>query len=154
MISITVKTPNAAWESCLIELFNHNKKTDNDYFYRDELAILEILEPCIEPAPKEFPMPQQEIDIINNYIITGENEMSVMHEWTKLYYHRIHDEPNSQYTYLLDKLAQPKLSGRALISLWNKSLDQDGDIAPCTQIRGCTPKLQNLPFKYASWIAK
>jgi thymidylate synthase len=134
MIYISEKTTNLAWEQCIKELLEKGETTNNEKYYRDELVVIEILEPCIEMAPSDFPILQKDLDIINNYIITGENEESVIHEWTKLYYHRIYDEPNSQFNYFLDKLKQPIQSGKAQISFWEKKYDQDAEIAPCTQI--------------------
>lgn len=134
MINITASTPNSAWKECISQLYQNGEHVDNDKYFRDELVVLEISEPCIEKAPIEFPIPQQELDIINNYIVTGENEHAVTHEWTKLYYKRIYTSPNNQYNYFLKKLSQPTQSGRAQISLWDKNLDQEAEIAPCTQI--------------------
>lgn len=134
MINITAQTPNLAWVQCMKHLLLEAKETDNDKYYRDELFVIEILAPCIEEVPTEFPMAQAEIDIINRYIITGENESAVSHEWTKLYYRRIYAQPNSQYEYFLDKLGQKNQSGRAQISLWDKMRDQTAEITPCTQI--------------------
>ncbi|QQS18140.1 hypothetical protein IPL68_05910 [Candidatus Saccharibacteria bacterium] len=47
-------------------------------------------------------MSQTDLDIINDYIYSGENESLVTHEWTKLYHHRMFDEPNSQIEYFYD----------------------------------------------------
>ncbi len=134
MLTITAKTPNLAWWQCLEQLYYNFSASDNIKYFRDELTIIEILEPCIEKVPVEFPMLQSDLDIINNYLITGENEELVIHEWTKLYFHRIYSEPNNQYNYLLRQLAKKDQSGRAQISLWDKTIDQNAEMAPCTQI--------------------
>lgn len=134
MLTISSKTPVIAWRECLRQLHAYGTTKDNSKFYRDEVAIIEITAPCIELIPEQFPMSQHNIDIINNYIITGENESAVVHEWTKLYYHRIYDGPNSQYDFLLKTLSQDPQSGRAQIAMWDKNIDQVANIAPCTQI--------------------
>ena len=53
-----------------------------------------------EKKDSKFPIIQEDIDIINKFIISGESEELVCHEWTKLYYHRLFDEPNSQIEYI------------------------------------------------------
>ncbi len=134
MITITADTPNLAWYECLRKLCFDCAETDNNKYWRDELVVIEILNPCIENAPYHYPMSQNDLDIINNYIITGENEELVKHEWTKLYFDRIYSEPNNQYNYLLQQLRGEIPTGRAQISLWDKNIDQTSSIAPCTQI--------------------
>lgn len=134
MLTITANTSNLAWLQCLKQLCYDFHDSDNIKYFRDELTVIEILQPCIEEAPTEFPMLQSDLDVINNYLITGENEDMVKHEWTKLYFQRIYSEPNNQYSYLLQQLGKKDQSGRAQISLWDKTIDQDADIAPCTQI--------------------
>jgi thymidylate synthase len=146
MLNLTVATPVMAWEQCLHMLNSAGKKPQSDKFYRDELVVIEVLEPCIEKIPAQFPMSQKDIDIINNYIVTGEREAEVVHEWTKLYYHRIYDAPNSQYEYILNNLITNPQSGRTQISFWDKKVDQDGIIAPCTQIIWARNKNDRLEF--------
>lgn len=134
MINITANTPIDAWKKCLQQLLSTMSYADNDKFYCDELVVIEVLHPCIEPLPKEFPMSQEDVACINEYIITGNNEKNVCHEWTKLYYHRMYDSPHCQFDYLVNKLKSDPQSGRAQISFWDKNVDQYGTIAPCTQI--------------------
>jgi len=79
-------------------------------------------------------MSQADLDVINHFIYTGENEDQVSHEWTKLYYHRAFDEPNSQIKFLIRNLKADWPVPEAQISIWDKMIDQDSDITPCAQI--------------------
>lgn len=144
MLLISSDTPVNAWRECLKKLYNNQYITDNKKFYRDEVAVIEIKQPCIEQVPAEFPMSQQDINTINDYIVTGDNESAVVHEWTKLYYHRIFDEPKSQYDFLINKLREDPQSGRSQIVLWDKLIDQDAEIAPCTQVIWARQKFKKL----------
>src|SRR5690606_12552032 len=98
MLYLTSFTPLEAWyESLRLLLQAETHSHYNEKLCRDEPSIIEIQNPCIEPIPEKFPMSQHDIDIIKRYIISGENKRQVVHEWTKIYYHRIYYEPNSQY---------------------------------------------------------
>ena len=135
MLIIKTKSINQAWNQTLSELYHNGESTDNDKYYRDEPVIIEVLNPSIEYKPTEFPMMQEDLDVINNYIVTGKNENKVVHEWTKIYYHRIFDNPNSQIEYVINKLKNEKYpAGEVQISIWDKNIDQNSKISPCTQI--------------------
>ena len=56
-----------------------------------------------------FPISKKDINIINNFIISGENEEQVCHEWTKLYYHRLFDGPNSQIEYIINRIQKDRV---------------------------------------------
>ena len=47
----------------------------------------------------------------------------MIHDWTKLYYHRMFTEPHSQVEYFLEKLKEETPQGDALISIWDKERD-------------------------------
>ena len=134
MIIIKANTPNKAWLSAFSSIYQNGSETNNDKYFRDELTLIEIKRPTIEPADKRFPMSQRDLDIINNYIYSGKNEDQVVHEWTKLYHHRAFDEPNSQIEFLINKLSSGQPVGEAQISMWDKNIDQNQEISPCTQI--------------------
>jgi thymidylate synthase len=134
MIIIRANNAVGAWRETLISLIQHGIETDNGKYFRDELVLIELNQPGVEVADPLFPMSQKEIDTINRFICTGDNEESVSHEWTKLYFHRMFDQPHSQIDYLLEKLQLPEPVGEALISLWDKNIDQEQEISPCTQI--------------------
>ncbi len=134
MIHVKALDVNKAWREILIKLLNDGGKTGNDKYLRDEFAVIEIDDPAVIPADKLFPMLQKDLDVINEYIHSGNNEKDVVHEWTKLYYHRAFDEPNSQIEFLIKKLDPEWPKGEAQISMWDKNVDQHQEISPCTQI--------------------
>jgi thymidylate synthase len=134
MIIIRANNAVGAWRETLISLFHDGSETDNPKYFRDEMVVIELDQPSLEPADPLFPMTQKEMDIINRFIFTGEDEASVSHEWTKLYFHRMFDQPNSQIEYLLEKLQLAEPVGEAQMSLWDKSIDQKQEISPCTSI--------------------
>lgn len=134
MPTISATTPNEAWRKTFKALYDNGDGTGNDKYFRDEVVLIEINSPVIEPAEPHFPMRQADLDIINRYIYTGEDEDKVVHDWTKLYYHRAFDEPNSQIEFLISKLDPERPAGEAQISMWDKNLDQNQKVSPCTQI--------------------
>ncbi|GAB4283548.1 MAG: hypothetical protein Kow0081_0170 [Candidatus Dojkabacteria bacterium] len=131
---ITAKSSNEAWRKTFTSLLDSKLETDNNKYFRDEVVLIKIAEPELEELYTLFPMDKHEIEVINKYITSGENENSVSHEWTKLYYHRAFDNPNSQIEFLIDKLLQPEPVGECQISMWDKNIDQKSKISPCTQI--------------------
>jgi thymidylate synthase len=134
MLQIKATSANEAWRSTLKTVFDQGEATGNDKYYRDKVVLIEIAEPKVEPADSRFPMAQSDLDIINRYIYTGENEDKVVHDWTKLYYHRAFDEPNSQIEFLIRNLQSGKPVGETQISMWDKNVDQGQKVSPCTQI--------------------
>ncbi|MEO6109826.1 MAG: thymidylate synthase [Candidatus Saccharimonadales bacterium] len=134
MIHISTISANEAWLETFTALLDQGSETGNDKYLRDEVTLIEIAEPLVLPADVRFPMSQSDLDVINRYIYTGENEENVVHDWTKLYYHRSFDEPNSQIEFLIKSLDQNNPVGEAQISMWDKSIDQGQKVSPCTQI--------------------
>ena len=134
MIHTIANTPNAAWRSAFMALYDTGTETANQRYFRDEVVLIEIEKPTVEPADARFPMKQADLDVINKFICTGENEDKVVHDWTKLYYHRAFDGPNSQIEFLISKLDPEHPAGEAQISMWDKNIDQNQKISPCTQI--------------------
>jgi thymidylate synthase len=134
MINIQADNANEAWLSTFQSLIENGSSTGNDKYFRDEVTLIEILNPVVVTADPRFPMEQTDLDIINKYIYSGENEDKVVHDWTKLYYHRAFDEPNSQIEFLVSKLDKDWPAGEAQISMWDKNIDQDKKVSPCTQI--------------------
>jgi thymidylate synthase len=134
MIQISASSANEAWTKTFHALLEEGMDTGSEKYLRDEVVLIEITNPKVIPADARFPMSQQDLDVINRYIYTGENEENVVHEWTKLYYHRAFDEPNSQIEFLIDGLNQDWPVGETQISMWDKNIDQSQKVAPCTQI--------------------
>lgn len=134
MIHIVADNVNQAWLDTFSTLLKNGAETGNYKYYRDEVVLIEISNPKVIPADTRFPMHQEDVDIINHYICTGENEEKVVHDWTKLYYHRAFDEPNSQMEFLINNLKSDWPVGEAQISMWDKNIDQGQRVSPCTQI--------------------
>lgn len=134
MLQIQATTANEAWRKTLLAISQQGESTDNTKYFRDEITLIEITNPSVEPADSRFPMDQADLDVINSYIFTGENEQAVVHDWTKLYYHRAFDEPNSQVEFLIKNLDADNPVGEAQISMWDKMIDQRQKVSPCTQI--------------------
>lgn len=134
MIHIQAGSANDAWRMTIRALLEQGSDTGNQKYLRDEMTVIELNQPKIEPADPHFPMSQADLDVITRYIYTGENEDAVTHEWTKLYYHRIFDEPHSQIRFLVSKLDAANPVAEAQASIWDKNIDQDAKVNPCTQI--------------------
>ncbi len=132
MILVKAQTTNEAWRITLSNLLNNGTETDNKKYFRDELVSIEILHPSLEAKDPLFPMEQKEIDTINNFIATGEHEQDINHAWTKLYFHRMFDQPNSQVEYMIKFLHDRPLEGEAIVCMWDKYQDQNTEINPCT----------------------
>jgi thymidylate synthase len=134
MIHIMATSANEAWLGTFEALLERGEATGNEKYLRDETTLIEITDPQVMPADTRFPMEQADLDVINRYIYTGENEENVVHEWTKLYYHRAFDEPNSQIEFLIANLHAEHPVGEAQVSMWDKNVDQGQKVSPCTQI--------------------
>lgn len=130
MIAIKAKDINTAWTELLKQIIKNGYTPDDSEFYKAERIVVEIEDPVIDIPHKYFPKNEQELKIINNYLVTGEDEEKVWHEWTKIYYHRLFDNPNSQIDYILKKLSE-KSGGKAVACTWEKEVDQDAEIMPC-----------------------
>ena len=95
---------NKVWKKALKELYKTGFIPSDNRFARMESLAIEIEHPIIEKKDSKFPITQEDIDIINKFMISGENEELVCHEWTKLYYHRLFDDPNSQIEYIKNRI--------------------------------------------------
>lgn len=132
-IHIHTKSAKAAWRQTLLRLLALSD-TDNQTYFRDEMVLIEIEAPQLEQSDPLFPMAQSDLDTINRFIVSGENEAQVVHEWTKLYFHRLFDEPASQIEYILSKLSGNEPRSETIMSLWDKTIDQKAEISPCTLV--------------------
>ncbi len=134
MIHTISNSANKAWLETFRALIDRGEDTGNQKYFRDEVALIEITDPQVASADRRFPMAQADLDVINDYIVTGNNEGKVVHEWTKLYRHRAFDEPYSQVEFLISRLDAANPVGEAQISIWDKAIDQGQKVQPCTQI--------------------
>jgi len=121
----------------LAALLGEGSETDNDFYFRDEPTLIKLEQPSLETPDPLFPMAAEDLLLINNFITTGNKEEQVPHEWTKLYYHRLFDEPNSQVSYIVEKLKTGRILGETVASLWDKTVDQEQEISPCTLTVWC-----------------
>jgi len=134
MIHVCTESANAAWREAFKRVFLEGTETGNQLYFRDEMVVFELSSPTIETPDPLFPMPAADLATINKFITTGANEHDVCHEWTKMYYHRIFDEPNSQIKYMLETLRESEPLRPAVASLWDKTIDQHQLVAPCTMV--------------------
>jgi hypothetical protein len=77
MLNISEESCNKAWYQCLLNLYKNGCDTKNQKYFKDELTIVEITKPTLEPIHPLFPMKQSDIDVINDFIYTGNNENDV-----------------------------------------------------------------------------
>ena len=146
MINIKAKHLNEAWRKAFIALFEVGGHTDNSKYFSDELVVFEIEDNTIGEFDPLFPMSQRDLDVICDFIVSGEREDEVIHETTKIYHHRMFDEPNSQVEYMVKVLQYEEPMGDTQISLWDKHLDQDFFYSPCTLVLWARRKHDALEF--------
>ena len=82
MIFIKEQSLNKVWRTAVKELMENGYTPQDKRFIKIESMAIEIENPKLEDIDEYFPMTQEDIKIINNYITTGENEEKVCHEWT------------------------------------------------------------------------
>jgi len=134
---IYVKENNIAnaWKKSFKELFEKGIELSQSEFYRFSHAVIEITNPTSEDIYDEhFPMSLENIKIINNYLLTGENENTVIHDWTKIYRKRLFAEDYNQIKNIIEYLKKKPDGKRAQASIWNQEIDLYGKIGPCLQV--------------------
>lgn len=136
MLIIRAQNSNLAWRETFVRLYTSKECPDNDKYFRDKPAVIVIEKPRLDKPDPLFPMPAEELKVINQYICSGKNEQQVTHKWTELYHQRIFSKSNNQMEYFLDEIGREITNSNPaptpLISLWNKNLDQYSRILPCT----------------------
>ncbi len=146
MINIKAHDLNEAWRKAFITLFEMGGRTDNNKYFSDELIVFEIEDNNITNFDRLFPMSLKDLELICDFIVTGDREDEVVHETTKIYHHRMFDEPRSQVEYMVKVLNYAEPMGDAQISLWDKNLDQDFFYSPCTLVLWARRKHGHLEF--------
>ena len=135
MIYIQEKTLASAWKKSLKELHAKGAKSKESEFYRFSHAVIEISDTTSPDTYDEhFPMSKENVEIINNFLLTGENKEKVIHDWTILYRERLFDEKYNQIENLIDYLTKKPGGKRAQASIWNQEIDLYGKIGPCLQL--------------------
>lgn len=127
MIIVKENNVNKAWKTTLKKLYIEGYTPQDSRFYKIDTAAIEMDNPELSEPDIMFPIKKEDIDIINNYIITGNEEDKVPHEWTKLYYHRLFDNPNSQIKYMIERIKRDRVG---IACNWVKE-DQKSEIKPC-----------------------
>lgn len=127
MIIIQENNVNKAWRQALSKLYSDGFEPQDIRFFRMDTVVIEMNTPELSEPDPLFPISEENIDIINDFIISGKNEDKVCHEWTKLYYHRLFDEPNSQIEYIIDRVNNDRVG---IACNWIKE-DQNHEIKPC-----------------------
>lgn len=127
MIIIQENNINKAWRTALQKLYTMGYVPQDSRFSKMETLIIEMNEPKLSEPDELFPIIKKDIDIINKFIISGEDEENVCHEWTKLYYHRLFDNPNSQIEYMIERIKKDRVG---IATTWIKD-DQKSKVKPC-----------------------
>ena len=127
MIIVTENDLNKVWKTSLKKIYLEGNKPQDERFFKIDTLVIELNSPKITKPDKLFPISEKDLNIINNFIISGENEEQVCHEWTKLYYHRLFDGPNSQIEYIINKKKKDRVG---IACNWIKD-DQNSKIKPC-----------------------
>lgn len=81
-----------------------------------------------------FGMPKDQIDAISRYLLTGEHEDQVTHDWTKIYRKRLFNSEPNQIQHIIEYLKEKPNGKRAQASIWKQDIDLRGPIAPCLQL--------------------
>ena len=134
MLHIKAKTVVECWRESFKELYLHGLESQEKEFYRYDFAVVEIENVNEDFYDDRFPISRKDIEIINDYLVTGENEDEVIHEWTKIYRHRLFSENYSQIENIIKYLKKKPTGKRAQASIWKQEADMYGEIGPCLQI--------------------
>lgn len=115
-------------------LHKQGKVSEDDELFRDSVMTIEVSDTTTDHFDDRFPMSQQDVEIINHYLVTGENEDKVVHDWTKIYRKRLFDSDPNQIQNVIEYLRKKPVGKRAQASVWQQETDLDGPIAPCLQL--------------------
>jgi thymidylate synthase len=134
ILTINAQTPAQAWRKCLLALYQSSAVTDGrkEELFRDQSLALTVSDVAGERHDDRFPLSRAEIDTINAYLVTGEREKEVVHEWTKKYRLRLFVEHN-QIQAIIEYLAKKPYGKKAQASVWKQDVDINANIAPCLQ---------------------
>lgn len=78
MIIVEKKNVNKVWKNALEKLYKNGYIPQDSRFFKMDTLIIEMNEPELCEPDSLFPIVKADIDIINNFIITGENEEKSM----------------------------------------------------------------------------
>lgn len=134
MIYISESTISEAWRKSCKSLSTHGKIFNSGEIFRDAAVTLEVKDVYSDRFDDRFPMTQEQVETISNYLITGEQEEKVIHDWTKLYRKRLFGGKVNQIEKIITYLTKKPHGKRAQASIWDSSVDFTGEIAPCLQV--------------------
>jgi len=135
VIYIKEKTLAEAWRKSLHELHEKGIYSPESEFHRFSHAVVEVTDTnSVDIYDEHFPMSWENIEIINNYLLTGEDEEKVIHDWTKIYRQRLFAKEYNQIENVIEYLKKKPDGKRAQASIWNQEIDLYGKIGPCLQI--------------------
>lgn len=134
MIFIRTLTIAESWRLALKTLYNDGRVVENDEIFRDESIALEVGNVTDDLFDDRFPMSKDQVNTINNYLLTGEQEALVSHEWTKIYRKRLFESEPNQIQNIIEYLKKKPNGKRAQASVWQPETDLSGSIAPCLQL--------------------
>lgn len=134
MLYINSPTIAQAWRDALKTLYEQGKVIENNEIFRDSVMAIEVSDTTSDLFDDRFSMSKQDVENINSYLVTGENEERVIHDWTKIYRKRLFDSEPNQIQNILEYLRKKPNGKRAQASIWQQAIDLTGPIAPCLQL--------------------
>lgn len=134
MLHINSPTIAQAWRDALKALYEQGKVIENNEIFRDSVMAIEVSDTTPDFFDDRFPMSQEDVEIINHYLVTGEAEDKVIHDWTKIYRKRLFDSEPNQIKNIIQYLSKKPTGKRAQASIWQQNIDLYGSIAPCLQL--------------------
>src|SRR5258706_13574928 len=130
MLHISEATISDAWRKACKELHVNGKVFDMGEIFRDAALTIEVKDIYSDRFDNRFLMTKEQVETISNYLITGENEEQVIHDWTKLYRKRLFEGQVNQIEAVTTYLTKKPHGKRAQVSIWDSSIDFTGEIAP------------------------
>ena len=134
MLHIESNTIAEAWRNSMVKLYREGRVFNDSEVFRDAALTIEVGDVYSDLFDTRFPMRRKQVEAISHYLITGENEEHVIHEWTKLYRKRLFEEGVDQMSQIVGYLSIKPQGKRAQASIWNTSIDFTSSIAPCLQV--------------------
>lgn len=134
MLHITAVTIAEAWRKACTVLYRKGSVFEKGHIFRDAALTIEVGDVYSDFFDDRFPMKKKEVEIISNYLCTGENEEQVIHDWTKVYRKRLFDGEVNQIKKITGYLSKNPHGKRAQASIWDSAIDFTGVIAPCLQV--------------------
>jgi thymidylate synthase len=134
MICVFGENPEKAWKKAFIELYKKGKEVKFNGFYKNESAVIEIVDITGNSYSKYYPLKESALNDVKTYLLTGANEHKIEHEWTILYRQRLFVEDN-HLDQIVNTLKEWPDCPRAQVCLWKNGTDlRRSEKAPCLQL--------------------